>query len=175
MAHWVWEIIPRTPAGPVVAVSADRDLLSVKIGLASPGEARRLVQKHFPQAEPVKDQSEAGRQLREYFAGVRREFDLRPVLDGLPLFYKAALGVCAEIPFGNVRTYADIAAAAGSPRAARAVGQAAKHNPTPIVIPCHRIVAARGIGGFSAAGGVRIKHALLAFEAGRSPGGDGAR
>ena len=174
MASWAWEIIPRTPAGRVVVISAGRDLLAVEMGLASPGEARRLVEKHFPQAAPVEGESEAGLQLREYFAGRRRRFDLRPVLDGLPPFHKAALGACSEIPFGEVRTYADIAAATGSPRAARAVGQAMRRNPTPIVIPCHRVVAACRIGGFSAHGGIRAKRALLAFEGAWSPAVGGA-
>jgi methylated-DNA-[protein]-cysteine S-methyltransferase len=66
------------------------------------------------------------------------------------------------IPFGQVATYADVAAAVGRPRAARAVGNANHANPWPIIIPCHRVVAATGLGGYG--GGIEVKEFLLDLE-----------
>ena len=67
-----------------------------------------------------------------------------------------------RIPFGRTKTYAEVATELGSPRAVRAVGQAVGRNPLPIVIPCHRVVAARGLGGY--AGGLDRKRVLLGVE-----------
>ena len=78
--------------------------------------------------------------------------------------YRAALAACMRVPYGRTETYGRLAAAAGNPRACRAAGGALKRNPSPIVIPCHRIVASDGIGGFSARGGLVTKKALLALE-----------
>jgi methylated-DNA-[protein]-cysteine S-methyltransferase len=74
------------------------------------------------------------------------------------------LAACAAIPFGETRTYGDMAAAAGSPKASRAAGTALGHNPVPVVVPCHRVLPAgnRSIGNY--AGGVHIKEHLLQLE-----------
>lgn len=162
MEKTIVDIIVRTPVGGVVAVSKGRDLLAVEIGLSSEGDAARRIRKRFPDA--VAGRNEAGRQLREYFAGHRREFSLKPSIGALGAFYRRALVACARIPFGRVVTYGELAAAAGSFGAARAVGTALSLNPCPIVIPCHRVVGAAGIGGFSAPGGLGTKRALLDFE-----------
>jgi methylated-DNA-[protein]-cysteine S-methyltransferase len=89
----------------------------------------------------------AAAQLREYFAGVRKEFDL-PVAAGGTAFRRRVWEALRGIPYGSTRTYAEVAAAVGT-RSARAVGQANRHNPVPIVVPCHRVVAAAGIGGYA--------------------------
>jgi len=71
-----------------------------------------------------------------------------------------------KVPYGQVRTYAWLAAKAGDPKAARAVGAALAKNPTPLVVPCHRIVRSDGgLGGFSAASGVKLKQRMLELEA----------
>ena len=91
--------------------------------------------------------------------------DLPLVLDGVPDFNKRAYDLARRIPPGDTVTYGEIAARLGSPGAARAVGQAMGRNPIPIVIPCHRVLAANGgMGGFSGAGGLSTKRALLALE-----------
>ena len=69
-----------------------------------------------------------------------------------------------SIPPGSVRSYGDIARAIGRPRAARAVGQAMGQNPVPVIVPCHRVVATSGPGGFSAAGGLSLKRKMLLLE-----------
>ena len=107
---------------------------------------------------------EAARQLAEYFRGARKVFDLplRPIGTEFQLRVWRAL---REIPFGETRTYGDIARRLGRPGAARAVGMANHRNPLPIFIPCHRVVGANGaLTGY--AGGLMRKRALLQLERG---------
>ncbi len=101
-------------------------------------------------------------QLREYLAGTRTSFDLPLAPSGTP-FQQRVWRALAEIPYGAVCGYGDLARHIGKPGAARAVGQANGANPLPIIIPCHRVIAADGsIGGYSS--GVAIKRQLLALE-----------
>jgi len=114
------------------------------------------------ESRPTPLDREVRRQIREYLAGRRREFDL-PVAPLLPRFTGAVLAAVARIPFGETRSYGEVAAAVGSPRAARAVGQAVGSNPLPLLVPCHRVLAARQrIGGFG--GGLSWKRFLLGLE-----------
>ena len=112
----------------------------------------------------VKRESEAGRQLREYFAGKRRTFDLKLDLSGVGAFDAKVLAACSKIGYGEVRTYGEVAKDAGSPKGARAAGGALGRNPIAIIIPCHRVSAAGGPGGYSALGGLKTKRALLELE-----------
>jgi methylated-DNA-[protein]-cysteine S-methyltransferase len=109
------------------------------------------------------------RQLDAYFAGRRHEFEL-PIDWGLVGdFGRRVLGQTARIPFGEVATYGDIARGIGSPKAARATGNALGSNPMPIVVPCHRVVASGGkMGGYT--GGVERKQLLLSLERGGEAG-----
>lgn len=104
------------------------------------------------------------RELEEYFAGRRHDFDLP--LDwrlARPGFYRRVLRATARIPFGATSTYGEIAARAGNPRAYRAAGSALGHNPIPIVVPCHRVLRAGGqIGEYG--GGPQMKEFLLRLE-----------
>jgi methylated-DNA-[protein]-cysteine S-methyltransferase len=104
-------------------------------------------------------------QLVEYFDGRRTEFDL-PLADvGGSAFERAVWAAMAEIPYGEMRTYGEIAAAVGDPTAARAVGVACNRNRLPVILPCHRVVGAGGkLVGFG--GGLPRKRFLLALEAG---------
>ena len=107
---------------------------------------------------PVLD--EAVRQLSEYFAGTRRAFDL-PLAMGEG-FRAAFLTALTEIPFGETRTYGDLAKDLGVN--AQAIGQACGSNRIPILIPCHRVLGTGNLGGFSAPGGIETKVALLRHE-----------
>lgn len=110
---------------------------------------------------------EARRQLGEYFAGKRRTFDLEIAPSGTP-FQLSVLEALQRIPYGETRSYADIAETVGKPTAVRAVGAANGRNPLPIVIPCHRVVGSNGnLTGFG--GGLEAKRYLLELEAGRNP------
>mgnify|MGYP000773019812 CR=1 FL=1 len=105
---------------------------------------------------------EAEEQLNEYFAGARREFDLPLAPKGTP-FQKAVWAEMNKIPYGETRTYGQIAAQIGRPTACRAVGMANNRNPIVIVIPCHRVLGYDGkLTGY--AGGLDIKERLLALE-----------
>lgn len=79
-------------------------------------------------------------------------------------FQRAVIRAVRKIPYGQTRTYGQIAEVAGSPRAARAVGSIMAQNRTPLVVPCHRVVASSGMGGFSSRGGLRTKLRLLETE-----------
>ncbi|TMM55265.1 methylated-DNA--[protein]-cysteine S-methyltransferase [Sulfitobacter sabulilitoris] len=103
----------------------------------------------------------AALQLAEYDAGVRIKFDLPLRVAGSALQRDVCAAILA-IPFGHTRTYGDIARDLGVP--AQAVGQACGGNPIPIVIPCHRVMGAKGLTGFSGAGGIETKVALLRHE-----------
>ncbi len=112
--------------------------------------------------EPTALTDEAARQLREYFAGTRRNFDFAWELRGTP-FQKAVWQALRQIPYGQTRTYRQIAEAVGNPKATRAVGMANHRNPLMIVVPCHRVVGADGsLTGY--AGGLAMKQALLELE-----------
>ena len=143
-----------SPVGPLLAAATERGLLMLayrddREEPRDDGDPARL--------EPVR------RQLGEYFGGARREFDLtldRALVTG---FARAVLEATAAIPYGETRTYAQVAAAAGSPRAFRAAGNALGSNPLAIVIPCHRVVASGGgLGGYG--GGPDRKRLLLELE-----------
>lgn len=102
------------------------------------------------------------RQLDEYFAGTRREFDFPYRLHGTP-FQEKVWAALRDIPYGETRSYKDIAEAIGHPKAFRAVGMANHANPIFIAIPCHRVIGAGG-GLVGYGGGLEMKQALLALE-----------
>lgn len=106
---------------------------------------------------------DACQQLREYFAGERRDFDLPLKLEGTE-FQVSVLKALQDIPYGETTSYGEIAKRIGRPRAVRAVGAANGRNPIPIVVPCHRVIGSTGdLTGFG--GGLDTKEALLRLEA----------
>ena len=141
-----------TPIGQIV-LESDGDVL---IGLRLPnavGLGRR------DEESPVL--KEAATQLEEYFAGERTEFDLRMELDGTP-FQREVWSELSRIPYGETISYGELARRVGRPKGPRAVGQANGRNPIAIIVPCHRVLASNGIGGYG--GGLTVKRALLALE-----------
>ena len=105
---------------------------------------------------------EAARQFRAYFAGQLREFQLPLDVQGTE-FQERVWGQVAAIPYGETRSYLQISTAIGSPRAVRAVGAANGANPVPIVVPCHRVIGAKGkLVGYG--GGLAMKKRLLELE-----------
>jgi methylated-DNA-[protein]-cysteine S-methyltransferase len=122
--------------------------------------ARRFGSRVLRSPQPVQ---KAARQLDEYFEGKRRRFDLDVDLRLARDFGRTVLQELAQVPFGEVTTYGALAARAGKPNAARAVGTIMNRNPVPIVLPCHRVVGANGsLVGY--AGGLERKQALLRLE-----------
>jgi methylated-DNA-[protein]-cysteine S-methyltransferase len=139
------------------------------------GGPRGLRALHFPgRGEPLDEAARdpepfatALRQLEEYFAGERREFDLTLDLDGT-VFQRAVWDRLRAIPYGTTMTYGELAAAIGRPDRVRAVGGAVGRTPVPIIVPCHRVIGADGsLTGYG--GGLQRKRALLDLEGGATP------
>jgi methylated-DNA-[protein]-cysteine S-methyltransferase len=117
--------------------------------------------RHPETASPVL--SEAVRQLEAYFSGKLKTFDLPLAPKGGEL-HQAVFKAMSDIPYGETRTYGDIADELGT--YGQPVGQACGANPIPIIIPCHRVLSANGLGGYSGAGGLDTKIRLLKLEGG---------
>jgi methylated-DNA-[protein]-cysteine S-methyltransferase len=149
----------RSPVGLLTLVASERGLAAILWPEDPPGRVRLDVVEAAPD-HPVLRKAE--RQLAEYFAGRRTGFDLPLDPTGTP-FQQKVWTALRGIPFGETRTYAEVATQIGHPGAARAVGAASGRNPLSIVAPCHRVVGTRGeLTGF--AGGLEVKARLLAFE-----------
>ncbi|MDE3083177.1 MAG: methylated-DNA--[protein]-cysteine S-methyltransferase [Acidobacteriota bacterium] len=106
--------------------------------------------------------ADVAEQLARYFAGTLREFRVTFDDVGATDFQRDVWNALIAVPYGTTRTYGEIAAALGRPRATRAVGNANHANPWPILVPCHRVVAANGLGGYG--GGLDVKRYLLSLE-----------
>lgn len=115
-----------------------------------------------PSTRPSAVVREGARQLRQYFDSDRRDFDVVLAPVETSSFRRACWDALLDIPYGAVATYTEVARAVGRPLAARAVGNANHANPWPILIPCHRVVARNGLGGYG--GGVDVKEYLLELE-----------
>jgi len=163
--------ILRAPHGSVGIVAAGRALCSVILTRCRGRDAGALVRRSFPDAEHEADLFPVlRRQLGYYFAGRRVRFRVKLDLSSLTPFQRQVLEACARIDYGATATYGELARGLGRPAAARAVGQALARNPIPLVIPCHRVVAADGsLGGFSAEQGVSLKRFLLELESRAQP------
>ena len=126
-------------------------------------EAQEGVKEAVAEAPSIALLQQACRQLSEYFAGIRTSFNL-PIkyTVGTP-FQHSVWNALREIPYGETRSYEDIAVAIGNPKAVRAIGQANHNNPILLLVPCHRVVNKNGsIGGFGC--GVEVKKQLLQLE-----------
>jgi methylated-DNA-[protein]-cysteine S-methyltransferase len=154
-----WTIY-KSPFGPLTLVSGAAGLS----GLHFPGHSGPLDEVDQDR-EPFED---AVGQLEEYFAGYRREFDLRLDLNGTP-FQRRVWGELSAIPYGGTRSYGELARAIGRLDRIRAVGAAVGRVPVPIIIPCHRAVAANG-DPTGYLGGLQRKRSLLELEAAASGG-----
>lgn len=121
--------------------------------------------------KPGRAAQAAARSLRRFFAGEAEDFRDLPIdLSGAPPFHGKAYEALRRVGKGELVSYQELAQRMGHPGAVRAVGQAMAKNPLPIVVPCHRVLAAGGkLGGFSAAGGLPVKARLLVFEGARRP------
>jgi methylated-DNA-[protein]-cysteine S-methyltransferase len=142
-----------SPVGPLRLRAEDDALVAVEFDAAPPDAGD-------PRAPLL---AEAARQLRQYFAGERRDFDL-PLRPAGTDFQRAVWSALRRVPYAETQSYADIARALGRPSATRAVGAANGQNPVAIIIPCHRVIGADGrLTGYG--GGLPRKQWLLAHEA----------
>jgi methylated-DNA-[protein]-cysteine S-methyltransferase len=158
-----------TPVGPVLVAATRRGLVRVSFGDFYDPEAvlAELSGRISPRVIEAPGYFDAVRtELEEYFEGRRTSFDLPLDWTLTGGFSRRVLRHTAKIPYGEVSTYKQVAAAAGSPRGARAAGNALGANPIPIVVPCHRVLhSGGGIGGYG--GGVENKEYLLKLEGSR--------
>lgn len=137
-----------SPVGDLTLAEEDGALVSIAWGGARQGNGSPLL-------------AEAARQLDAYFAGARQNFDLPLNPAGSP-FEQRVWTAMRRIPYGKTQCYGEFAEAIGS--APRAVGGACGRNPIPIVVPCHRVLAKTGLGGYSGDGGLKTKQTLLSLE-----------
>jgi methylated-DNA-[protein]-cysteine S-methyltransferase len=154
-----------SPFGPLLAAATSRGLVRLAFPEESvDGVLERLARRISPRIveaagplEPVR------RELDDYFSGRRRSFALTLDWSLIGPFGRRVLRATADIPYGGVLSYAEVAADAGSPRGSRAAGNALGSNPIPIVIPCHRVLRSGGsLGGYG--GGIERKRWLLELE-----------
>jgi methylated-DNA-[protein]-cysteine S-methyltransferase len=115
---------------------------------------------------PPRYLAELENQLAAYFSGTRIEFDIPLDLDGYSAFHRSVWMATRAIPYGETRSYGWVAWQVGSPRSARAVGQALARNPVTVIIPCHRVIRSDGTpGGFAgSAYSIETKIAMLSLE-----------
>jgi methylated-DNA-[protein]-cysteine S-methyltransferase len=161
-----YDVAPNTAIGKVyVAVSA-HGLRAVRFGLSERAFVAALQQQTGQAPErSARQAGRAARQVAEYLAGRRTTFDLPVDLSAASEFQRQVLLAACQIPRGQVSTYADVARRIGKPGAARAVGQALSRNPVPIVVPCHRVLAADGsLRGYLGSRGTATKKRLLRLE-----------
>jgi len=134
----------------------------------------RLLRRSAPAAEstPPSDVQHVIEQIVRLLGGIAVDLSgVRVDMAGIPVFHARVYDVARTIPAGATMSYGDIATRLGSPTEARAVGEALSKNPFPLVVPCHRVLAADGRpGGFSASGGVMTKLRLLSIERVQAPG-----
>ena len=156
--------VAESPVGPLFVAVTDRGLCRISYDpvperLAE--ELARIFGMRVLRAPKAVDR--VARELDEYFEGRRQSFDLPIDLRGRADFSRGVLEELARVPYGQVTTYGALAARAGRPRAARAVGTVMNRNPIPIVLPCHRVVGSTGsLVGYG--GGLERKRLLLDLE-----------
>ena len=159
-------VLDPTPLGTIWVALSERGLISVEIQKSK--QQFLTILKARYQAEFIVDQHQTSsvlQQIAAYLNGQRAHFDIPIDWSVMTSFQREALGATYAIPRGKVQTYGQIAAKCGNPRASRAVGRAEATNPMPLVIPCHRVVAAdQSLHGFSAPGGLDTKAWLLRLE-----------
>ena len=164
-----------SPVGPLFLAASDQGLVALEFDARLPGqqtirpnprdlraENKRENSREVRFAESSRVMRPYIRELEEYFAGTRRQFSFSLDLRGTE-FQLACWRALVAIPYGETRTYADIARAVGRPQGFRAVGMANNRNPVAIVVPCHRVIASDGtLCGYG--GGLDVKRKLLELE-----------
>ena len=153
-----------TPVGRLLVAVTDYGLCEIAYDADPDEETERLARAFGARVlRSPRPTDEARRQLDEYFAGTRREFELDVDLRPAREFGRTVLEELARVPYGELTTYGALAARSGRPRAARAVGTVMNRNPVPIVLPCHRVVGSTGsLVGYG--GGLERKRLLLELE-----------
>lgn len=157
-------VVYESSIGCIMIVAKNSKIINLDVTDAGMYEARKMVLSLYPKATESMIPFKTIRTLLDrYLQGREVDFDVEVDISRLGVFTRQVLNELRKVPRGEVKTYGWLAKKIGKPGAARAVGQALKRNPIPIIIPCHRIIRDDGtLGGFSM--GVNIKERLLALE-----------
>jgi methylated-DNA-[protein]-cysteine S-methyltransferase len=154
-----------SPVGPLLVAATDRGVCRITFDPVPEQTLEQLARSFGARVlrAPRREVDDARRELDEYFAGRRRSFEVPVDVRVTAPFAREVLEELRRVPFGETTTYGTLAARAGRPRAARAVGTVMNRNPIPIVLPCHRVVGSTGsLVGYG--GGLGRKVALLRLE-----------
>ncbi len=153
--------------GETLVAASSRGVVAIHLGGGHKKFQNSLAGRGFVPGGPRSWVAPALRQIREYYSGRRRRFSIKICPDNLAPFSSRVVACLGKVPYGATVTYKELARKAGSPRAFRAVGNVMAKNDLPLVIPCHRVVATQGLGGFG--GGPRMKRDLLRLERAHRP------
>lgn len=154
-----------SPVGRLLLAATPRGLVRITFPVETPERAlEQLAESVSPRIlESPAKLDDVRRELDRYFEGKLQDFDLPLDWQLTRGFYRKVLRATARIPYGQTRSYSEMATKAGSPRAVRATGTALGSNPLPIIVPCHRVLRRGGaLGGYG--GGLEVKQALLELE-----------
>jgi len=159
-------LLPSSPVGPMWVAVSELGLVAIDWNMSKADISSRMEQRFH--TDVIYDEShtdEPLRQLSEYLAGNRRQFDLPLDLSDRSIFQVQVLRLTSNIPYGQTSTYKEIAIHLGNVHAARAVGRVEATNPIPLVIPCHRVLGSDGsLHGYGGPGGIKLKAWLLKLE-----------
>jgi methylated-DNA-[protein]-cysteine S-methyltransferase len=163
-----------TPLGRCAIAWSERGIAAVELPGSDDAATRRRIARTLPQAEETTPPADVAAAIDAIVRMLDGEPDdlaaLALDMDGVPEFHRKVYDAARAIPPGETRSYGEVAAALGEPGAAQAVGRALGRNPFPIVVPCHRVLAANGaLHGFSAPGGIETKRRMLALEGAGAP------
>ena len=164
-AIW-YDALRDSPIGPLFVAVSDQGVVAIEFGTDEIGFVDELESRHGVKAiRSMERVSATMSQMLQYLSGDRKKFEVDVDLRDSTEFQQKVLKAASAVPPGYVVTYGEIAARIGKPQSSRAVGQALAHNPIPIIVPCHRVVAADGsLTGYSGAGGIDTKAHLLRLE-----------
>jgi methylated-DNA-[protein]-cysteine S-methyltransferase len=159
-----YDVLDDTPVGPLLVGVTDRGLTRISFDAEPERQLETLARLYGPRVlRSARPLDRVRRELDEYFEGRRHDFDLDLDLRVGAAFHRRVLGELGRVRYGQTTTYGALAAQAGNPRAARAVGTVMHRNPIPIVLPCHRVVGSNGsLTGYG--GGLDRKEWLLRLE-----------
>lgn len=159
-----FDVVEDTPIGPLLVGVTDHGVCRITFDPDPESELEALARLHGPRVlRSSRPLDRLRRELDQYFDGRLRHFDLATDVRVLPAFNQRVLAELARVEYGETTTYGELAARAGNPQAARAVGMVMNRNPVPIVLPCHRVIGASGkLVGY--AGGLDRKVTLLRLE-----------
>ena len=161
-----YDLLEHTPLGPVWVACSPRGLVAIEYD-GSEANFRAYLAKHHKgtPARSASQVADAKDQVAKYLIGQIDHWDLKVDLSAITPFQRRVLEEARRVPRGQVSTYAEIAKRIGNPKAVRAVGQALRRNPVPIVVPCHRVISSDGsLGGYGGAMRSKRKLELLKLE-----------